>query len=712
MKKTLTESFDELLKSQYGSAQNLFGEASTVEQLLAGYYGAPEVRYDTKRTRKATAVVLSLRCDDGETLEQRRRRHHNGHSPQNGHAPQNGHPPGRAYAQSAILQPDESAPIADIVPAREIEVDFKEITGNAAPQLPPRPELPAPPKLPEAPSNRVPADVLGKLEDHIKENTGKDGVDDDFLSDMKSILSGEKTYDPARKKTVQKSEAREDAAGNAPPRPSSAPNEQAIFDRIAQSMQYANAFDLGTVELENRFADFDRLAEIQKRPAEPKKARPVPLVDPAVAPPATKVSGKEFLDDLDAIQERKTAAAPAFAEGASWQQRYAEPLYDTGEHVLPGENLYKDKLRVGSGSGVLFSYGQLVAMGDLFESADQMNAASPADLQKLKALIERSTAYYKAKKRGSVRDVSNKEWNDATGGRYLKLAEDNYDHFAPNVLFTQGKPANKFGDHKTVWERHHSRALQEAHKLGASVFPEWPLVINAFGDHFLTDAFAAGHVINKEAVINIFKTVFYTGAALTADAKAFFRRVADKAFVGDVAKKFKKLETAQPYDAWWNIFNWNPDINSAERFSAVLIGIAEQEPTKIANLAVKAIHDHLNENGIEVINPAGHAPWLLTGDGHLTDETLAVMKQAVEQSAANITDPALFSGGAIPEFRKKVWQYVPQLTPASTKKVVALVNDYVKPSSVPLLNKAAKIINNEVDTLVKELVDRGVLAPA
>jgi hypothetical protein len=219
-------------------------------------------------------------------------------------------------------------------------------------------------------------------------------------------------------------------------------------------------------------------------------------------------------------------------------------------------------------------------------------------------------------------------------------------------------------------------------------------------------------VINKEAVIQMFRTVFYSGSALTSDAKAFFHKVAEKAFVGDVAKKFEKLETAEPYDAWWNIVNWNPNITNADRFAAVLIGVAEKEPPKIANLSVKALHDHLNQNGISVTNDAGHAAWTLTGDGHLTSATLAVMQQAVEQSAANIVDPEVFAGGTIPDFQAKVWKYVPKLTPASAKAVIALVNEYVSPKSARLVDKAADIIHREVDTMIKELIDRGALKVA
>ena len=88
--------------------------------------------------------------------------------------------------------------------------------------------------------------------------------EDDFINDMKSILSGEMVFDPSSKKAVQKSALSQSTKESAAPAPDGK-NGQAIFDRIAESMQYANAYNLGTIELENRFADFDAMSDIRRR---------------------------------------------------------------------------------------------------------------------------------------------------------------------------------------------------------------------------------------------------------------------------------------------------------------------------------------------------------------------------------------------------------------------------------------------------------------
>ena len=344
----------------------------------------------------------------------------------------------------------------------------------------------------------------------------------------------------------------------------------------------------------------------------------------------------------------------------------------------------------------------------------------PVVLQNLKRLIEQSTAYYKGGKKPPLRDVPNQAWEDATGGRYLRLAENNYDHFAPNLLFRSTRFARTNRNHKSAWEKHHEDALREAQRrmrdprlADPPYIQNLPLIINAFGDHFLTDAFSAGHVINKEEVINQFKSMFYSGRALAANANAFFDRVARQAWHGKMAQKFELLETAEPLDRWWNIVGWHPNIANADRFATVLKGVAAEAPDRVANIAVKAIHDRLNKDGIQVSNGAGDPQWRLTGDGHLTPGTLAIMKRAVAQSAANIVDPAITAVDfSLSDYLAKVWTHVPQLTPASEATVRNLITEYVNPSSQRLVDAAAAIIHSEVDSLINALISRGALRVA
>ena len=284
-------------------------------------------------------------------------------------------------------------------------------------------------------------------------------------------------------------------------------------------------------------------------------------------------------------------------------------MYDAGEHVLAGADQYRDALLVGQSPGVRFSYGELLAMGDLYEDANQMQNAPVAELTKLRELIQRSTRFYAGKQAGHADDsldVSHGEWDGATGKRYRRLADDNQEHFAPDVLFGTTTTRN----HKSAWEHYHRLAIEEAQRLAllpenqnVDYIPESALVINAFGDHFLTDAFAAGHLVNKAVLIDRFKRNFYSSpGTLTSAAGTFFERVADKAFTGEVKRRFEVLEERRT-----RCFkHWNIDTTNA--FRKLLVGIAEQAPEAVSNIAAKTLHDHLNKTGIQVTNGAGHRP--------------------------------------------------------------------------------------------------------
>ena len=83
----------------------------------------------------------------------------------------------------------------------------------------------------------------------------------------------------------------------------------------------------------------------------------------------------------------------------------------------------RDKSAKFTVNGVTLDYGVAIAMGDLFESPAQMAKASPRELRDLDTLIKREQA--------GGKPVTTEEWQKATGGRYLKLAEKNVAHFAP-----------------------------------------------------------------------------------------------------------------------------------------------------------------------------------------------------------------------------------------------------------------------------------------
>jgi hypothetical protein len=753
MKKRIPKSFDELIKNHYGtSCHTSVSNTVKAERLFANYYGKP---IGKGKRRKAPSVVLSLSYDSGEMLAQKSKDE-----------------PFEEYVvqQSATETPFEEYVVADrgtwtersvatslqvpsseeVSPWQEYQADLlrplnSSGTSGSRTTASPRRE----PSY-TASTDRGPRETYPARSPHFaNETTQAKASEDDFIADMQSILSGQMVFDPVTKKTVAKEDLNRNASSNSGdssgrPLPE-AKNEQAIFDRIAQSMEYANKYDLGTVELENRFSDFDRISELQEKAKGTKsKNGRAPY---AQSSPAPTIDSSDFIQDLETI--RKGDATPsspsptARAVSMSLEKRlqgrnrdaacttmalslsasnYSRPFYDTGEHVLTGGDLYPDQLRVGKIPGISFSYGQLIAMGDLYASVDEMMGAEPNELTNLKTLIERDTEYYKTNKTNKKLSVANKEWNDATSKRFLKLAAENYEHFSPNVLFKDAiaKAANKHGNNKTTWEHHHKWAIEEAQKLflapenkNRTAFPEWPLIINAFGDHFLTDAFASGHLINKEVTIAYFQANFFTSSgSLKPAAEKFFERVAELSWgewwqMTDVRRKFSVLETTSyPVCAAGWCLKWHPNIDSANMFRKLLVEAATQQPEKVANFAVKALHDRLNEDGIEVFNNAGDIPWTLTGDDFLNPTSLAIIRKAVQQSVDNINDPSIYADNLdFDTYFSKVWKYVPQLTEASQKKMASLTQEYTKPDSMVLSTAAAKIITEQVDQLIDVLVN-------
>jgi hypothetical protein len=729
----LAASFEELLERAYGAPDPLaLRPASAAELLLERYYGHEPSR---RRTGDhASRCTLHVGCDDASHVLRQPRPGRVAILPPAPRLPPTPDAPPSARMMPAVapsvafpVAPPVSRAVTPLAPTAEPSAPLAEPLPR--PSSPPMPVAAQPLPGGEPASPLAETSVASSLVSR-QQTLGKDiaASDDDFIADMKSILEGSGAYDKDRKRVVPRGQEQARAA------PYNGVGDggdgQRIFDRIAKSMRHAGAYDLGDVELENRFTDFDRIEDLKGRVKRPgRKPRSARRAESAASPGAPTVDSKDFIEDLEAIQKQSVGTAeamrdeairianamkPELSNPASIPAGYSAPLYNTGEHARTAGDLFQDQILVGKPPGVLFSYGDLVTMADLFESAQQLTEEDAGLLTVIKGLIREEVAG------GSV---STERWMKATRDRYLPLAERNFRHFSPNLFFESRKLSRSLLDHnhKQTWEEHHQRAITAARsapvdlsRTKTSQANNWPLVINAFGDHFLTDAFAAGHVVNKQEIAELFKSRFFANGKLNAEGAGFFDKVAKEAWHGKVAEKFTALETFEPHDAWWNIVDWNPNINSASRFATVLKGVAEKAPDKVANLAVKAVHDHYNKVGLEVVNDAGQGPWKLTGDSHMTEETRRIIETAVRESAAHITDSAIIAGASMPfaDCFQRVWKYVPRLTPESTRTLQLFVQGFIAPGHPVLVGKAAALINEEVDTLIQQLIAAHALKPA
>ncbi len=709
--------------------------------LLRSRYGAPR----TLEPRPPVRRSVQFTVDSGEEVLERPLE-----PPEDEYVVDRPEPPAELTPQApdthpALLVPPPldapAAPTAPTVPTAPLVAPAPDQVSSST-QSPPAPAEPVPPSSPSAgpasPSNGGLPSVPPPPPAAEPPARGASGLTDaDLAADMQAILGGGMVYDQSVGRVRPRNQddpapgggAPESAAATATERPlPDAPDEQSIFDRIARSMEHANSFDLGTHELHQTFAALERADQARRtplRPAPPEASASrftAPSSAPALPLTPSPVAGLRP-EDFAAAYERDTAGRSSGCAGGSASSAalalhgdgtHSVPMYDTGEHVRSGGDLFPDQLIVGAGSGVPFSYGQIIAMPDFYATVDDLVRADPAELQRLKALIVRNTAYYAGGMTDPSGRVSNEEWDRATGDRYMRLAEANYDHFAPAPLLGLPGPQTQY-DHKRRWHELHRRALQEKGELvlahpNASLLAVGPLTVNAFADHFLTDAFAAGHLVNKEVLMDRFRSRFFSGSTLTADGARFFDQVAQAAWTAAVRNAMGRLEPTSPPDALCThglCLPITPNIRTAGMFAEVLKQAATGQPDKIANLAVKVLHDKLNRDGVDVVNDAGDG-WRLTGDGHLTPATLAIMRRAVDQSVANLDDPSvLTSDPSHDPLLARVWRYTPRPTPASRVVLTRAVDTYSDPRSADFVAATATLIIDQINVLVRALVASG-----
>ena len=434
----------------------------------------------------------------------------------------------------------------------------------------------------------------------------------------------------------------------------------------------------------------------------------------AYAPIAYTVLKGDTLESIAAkfkitIEELKAANPDKLKKhpGAHGKQ---EEGFDAGDHISVPQKLNdmakdatKDPSIKVTVNGVVLDYGTLIAMsGDLFGSDADLAAAPPDQLKEIAALIEEE------KKTGKLIDTP--RWIKATRGKYLDLAAKNEAHFAPSNPDFVASSGKSSADHKGSWESQHRKAIG-ASRAGDK---DKALMLNAFGDHFLTDAFSAGHLFNKRDVMEKFDSQLPTQGAgkdreFTKGSKGFFDTVAKLAFVGDVASEFSKYETAEAY-----ALGWHPNIDSADRFSKLLQGIHLEKPELLESAVAKGVHDKLNDapGGVPVENLVGDK-WPLSGDGTLNAQTLGIARRAVAQSQQNVI--ASFKAPSEPDYPglfKKVWDFTPRPTAEGKKIVTGAITTGSDVHSKDLHSAIVDLIKANYLTIIAELVKLNKLRKA
>jgi hypothetical protein len=225
----------------------------------------------------------------------------------------------------------------------------------------------------------------------------------------------------------------------------------------------------------------------------------------------------------------------------------------------------------GAVSNAELTPGEIIAlMGDFYATVEELANAPSGELRSILDVIQ-------GERTGTVRNADER-FEEITGGRYLALAQRNDTHFARL--------------NRTEWRRLHEVAIAEAQSAGRKQDEaqfQRALLIDAAAGHFLTDAYAAGHLFDKSEVLAAIALHLGTHSVLTQNPQM-------QAYVG-------------------------------------LVAFAGRLP----QLVLKNLHDRMNREGFAVGNARGMR-WRTFGDSYLevARETQRVAALAVFLSRQQI----------------------------------------------------------------------------
>ncbi|MFL5346601.1 MAG: hypothetical protein ACJ8AT_17615 [Hyalangium sp.] len=168
----------------------------------------------------------------------------------------------------------------------------------------------------------------------------------------------------------------------------------------------------------------------------------------------------------EAVLER--ASLSVASADPSWREPFQSRLEDLMARYRPLTEL---EVR----PGLTLTYGEVVALaGDYYATPEELAAElTPAVAEAIRGVTPQDE--------GTFLLNTHRGWFD-----YAMLANENQDHFAPKCW--------------ARYSQHHAEAL----KLALDRDLDAALVRNAFADHFLTDAFASGHLrVPRDALVGL-----------------------------------------------------------------------------------------------------------------------------------------------------------------------------------------------------------------
>jgi hypothetical protein len=361
------------------------------------------------------------------------------------------------------------------------------------------------------------------------------------------------------------------------------------------------------------------------------------------------------------------------------QQWPAVQRYDSYEHASTGDAAAGGAtLTV---NGVQITSGEVNALADLYATLEDLQKADPTELQACVDLV-----------RKQVRDpksVTEADWDKATNGRYSRLNLANSAHFGPSKKAPLGGTTG--ADNRSTWELYFRQALGIARQVaGPLTSPtlDDAMLPNSFGEHFLMDAFSAGHLFNKD---DMMATMTEKLTALkAAELDGLLSAVAAGTWAAHAAEIGKYQ--GSKYWIWF-------DMNSADRWKAVLASVYDDPDGKEAleGAVVKSAHDKLSADGVKVKN--GFAEWTLSGDRTLATslDTQAQITLALEDGRQRLKLVSEAPGVAAPDDDQvaEMRKHFPEPVEEAQKTIDALLAKVSDPKG-GMADAIVGVVNKEI----------------
>ncbi len=310
--------------------------------------------------------------------------------------------------------------------------------------------------------------------------------------------------------------------------------------------------------------------------------------------------------------------------------------WSSSEHVRLGNVIDRP---IPIGGGVSLTYGQIVALaGDEFGSLEELMEATRSDDGRamIRAHLERAKIPGTA---AALLPVPSETQVTEAKSQYVTLAMNNTPHFVAGGTAVES------------WLEKHTQAIDLAVQSGLSHddgLLDEAYLTEAFGDHFLTDAFSSGHIrVPRQEIENYYVHEF---------APTVFDRLLETLRERAVDEIYDQVEQQTSLNELAYVGGLAGGLGARAEFRRRIraavneriaggfaaIGGRGQAAAKfgqaLAGVVSGAMHDAENRDGLKVVSGMDQTPWTAYGDSDLdkNPQHRAYVEEAVRTAVADL----------------------------------------------------------------------------